>query len=84
MSELTAPGPMVEVEWFDSGGQAGWHDSTQSTKGFDEQDCRTLGYLIEESERGVCLVMGFGGTGMHMDSMTIPRANVVKVTRLRR
>lgn len=84
MTDLIAPGPMVEVEWTDSNGQSGWHDAATSAKGFDEQGCRSVGYLIEESERGVCLVAGFGATGMNMDSVTIPKVNVLKVTRLRR
>ena len=76
------PGPLVEVEWIDSGGQGGWHQPADSTRTFDEQACRTVGYLIEDSERGVALVGGYGDTGMRMDSTTIPRVNVMSVTRL--
>lgn len=81
--KLQRPGPMVEVEWIDSGGQAGWHAAEQSARGFDEMECRTIGYLIEDSERGVCIVAGNGATGMQMDSVTIPRVAVVSVRRLR-
>ncbi len=75
---------MVEVEWIDSGGLSGWHQPADSTRTFNEQGCRTIGYLIEDSKRGVALVSGYGDTGMHLDSTTIPRVNVVSVTRLRR
>jgi hypothetical protein len=74
------PGPVVEVEWIDSGGQAGWHDPAVSMEGFAQQACITVGYLVEDSDRGVGLVMGAGATGMHMDSVTIPRVNVVRVS----
>jgi hypothetical protein len=79
---ITRPGDLVEVEWIDSGGQSGWHDPEISLRGFDQQGCITVGYLLEDSERGVGLVMGAGASGMHMDSVTIPRVNVVRVTRL--
>lgn len=75
---------MVEVEWIDSGGMGGWHQPGDSTKGFDEWDCVVVGYLLEDSDRGVCIVMGTGAAGMNMDSVTIPRANVKAVHRLRR
>jgi hypothetical protein len=80
---MTPPGPVVEVEWIDSGGAGGWHDPVQSLRGFDQMACITVGYLLEDSERGVGLVMGTGATGMNMDSVTIPRVNVTAMRVLR-
>lgn len=84
MTDLTVPGPMVEVEWTDSGGQSYWHDPADSVSTEAEMQCLSVGYMAEDSERVVCLVMGVGGMGQHLNSMTIPRSNVLKVTRLRR
>ena len=80
---MQPPGPVVEVEWFDSGGAGGWHDPERSVRGFDEMACITVGYLLEDSDRGVALVMGTGATGMNMDSVTIPRVNVTGMRVLR-
>lgn len=80
---MDRPGPMVEVRWIDSGGQGGWHEPDQSLKPFDQQECMTIGYLLEDSERGIGLVMGTGQAGMNMDSVTIPRVSVLSVKRLR-
>lgn len=78
---------MVEVEWIDPGGVNGWHSAAEAEEAWTkvQEPIHSLGYLLEDSERGVSIVGGYGRNGEMLDnSTTIPRANVVKVTRLRR
>ena len=78
------PGPMVEVEWIDSGGREGWHDLQFALDSLDRFGCISVGYLIADDERGVVIAQGTGELGTILSSMAIPRACVVAVHRLRR
>jgi hypothetical protein len=82
-----APGPMVEVEWVDPGGINGWHDPSQNDEAWERvlEPIRSLGFLVEDSDRGVVIVNGYGRGGESYDNSTIiPRPVVRSVTRLRR
>ena len=82
------PGPMVLVEWVDPGGINGWHEPDKLPSVWDEitgVPVRSLGFLQEDSERGVCIVSGYAkGGAMYIDTTVIPRSNVRAVHRLRR
>ena len=74
----------MELEWLDSGGCVGWHESARSGDPLDSLHCRSVGYLLEDSERGVVLTMGVNAAGLHHDSLAVPRVNVLAVHRMRR
>lgn len=84
MTKTGAPGPIVEVEWIDPGGMTGWHPAAESTFPFETHTVHSVGFLVEDSARGVAIVAGYGQNNNHLDSTVIPRSNVQKVTRLRR
>lgn len=79
MREPARPGPLVEVEWIDAGGQQGWHEAARSTDPLHESGCVSAGYLLQDDEDGVVLVMGVNAGGLQHDSLTIPRAMVKRV-----
>ncbi len=76
------PGEVVEVEWVDSTGRSGWHDPDEATELLTKMECLVAGYLIEDKPEGIVVALGAGGLGQRLDSMAIPRAAIVSVTRL--
>jgi hypothetical protein len=79
---MKQPGPRVEVVWQDPGGSTGWHDPRDVADAFDHNVVHSVGYLVEDSDRGVVLVAGYE-EGKYLDSTTIPRGVVQSVTPLR-
>ena len=45
--------PIELVDWIDSNSRSGWLDSTEGKVVVIK--CRTVGFLIDETEEGVCL-----------------------------
>lgn len=84
MNDAQRPGPLVELEWLDSGGVQGWHEAARTADPLDTLHCISVGYLVEDSERGVVLAMGANAAGLHHDGLAVPRVNVVALHRLRR
>jgi len=79
MTPLTAPGPLVEVEWNDSAGHSDWHDPDDARQSLDQMACISAGYMAEDDERGILLVMGAGAVGQWLSSMAIPRHAIKEV-----
>jgi len=77
-----APGPLVEVIWSDSAGHSDWHSPEDARRSLDETVCVSAGYMAEDDERGILLVMGAGAMGSWLSSMAIPRHAVTQVSRL--
>jgi hypothetical protein len=76
------PGEVVEVEWVDSTGHSEWHEPDQARELLGKLECRAAGYLIADEPEGIIVTLGFGGLGQYLDSMAIPRAAIVSMTRL--
>ena len=78
--------PMVRVEWIDTQAQGGWHQAHEAIANLAKLSIHSVGYLIHDAEDGVVIVQGFNRADeatVH-DSLSIPRTNVIDVTRLRR
>ncbi len=80
----------VEVEWVDSNMSTGWLNTEYATKVEDKRplECRTVGYLLSETEDRINVVMNFSdNTDLPNDSvsevMTIPKVAVLSVKELR-
>jgi hypothetical protein len=76
------PGDLVEVEWVDSMGHAEWHEPDEARELLDMMDSRLSGYLVVDDERGIIVTQGTGELGKWLNSMAIPRAAIVSLTRL--
>jgi hypothetical protein len=76
--------PLVEVEWEDSAGTAGW-GSVAVHVDHPIARCRTAGYLVHRSRQKLVVVGSCDDTnGNVADSMTIPRFAVRSIKRLKR
>ena len=84
MQVIDAPGDVVEVLWVDSTGRGEWHQPEEAAELLDKMDCRSVGYLVSEDERGVVIALGAGGLGQYLDSMAIPRQAILTLARLSR
>ena len=80
---VDAPGDVIEVLWVDSTGRSEWHEPDEATELLGKMDCRSVGYLVSEDERGVVLALGAGGLGQYLDAMAIPRQAILSTSRLR-
>jgi hypothetical protein len=79
---------IVEVEWEDSCGRCGWQ-SPAPWPGTTAPLCESVGYVLEEGERGIVITGGlttnWEGTDRRTDCTTfIPRSAIRKVTELKR
>jgi len=79
---LERPGELVEVEWVDSTGHSEWHTPEAATELLTKMECLAAGYLLEDTPEGIVIALGAGALGQRLDSMAIPRAAIVSMTRL--
>ena len=79
---IDAPGDIVEVLWVDSAGHGEWHAPEQARELLDKIECRSVGYLLEDDERGVVILLGAGAIGQYLGSMAIPRQAILSLSRL--
>lgn len=80
---MQRPGELVEVAWVDSTGHSEWHEPDAAKELLGKMDCLVAGYLIQDEPEGIVVALGTGGLGQLLDSMAIPRAAIVKLTKLR-
>lgn len=80
---VEAPGELVEVLWVDSTGHSEWHEPDEARDLLRKVECRAAGYLVCDEPEGIVIALGAGGLGQYLDSMAIPRAAIVEMTRLK-
>jgi len=74
---------IVEVEWVDSQAFDGWHGSEEMKNWNDSLVCKSVGYLLRESEDRMVLVMSESfGSGALDNGMTIPRVAIIQIRHL--
>jgi hypothetical protein len=68
-----AAAPVIYVEWVDAVSDGGWEDDIK----VDIHPVRTIGYLVAETNDGICLASTVSGE-MTNARMHIPKAWIVK------
>lgn len=73
----------VEVEWVDSSLCHGWQSVKNKREDQGIEVCKSVGYLLSSDKTQVCIVMSVGGVNSVCDGLSIPRAAVKAVKKLR-
>jgi hypothetical protein len=68
-----ATSPIVYIEWVDAVSDGGWEDEVK----VDIHPVRTIGYLVAETNDGICLASTVSGE-MSNARMHIPKSWIVK------
>lgn len=83
MSEDKFPlSKMVEVEWHDACGSAGWKDIAEYNN-LVPMKCRTVGYLLKQSKKEITIALTQAVNHDLNQSICIPAAWVTKIRKLR-
>jgi hypothetical protein len=85
------PGDVVEVEWLDSQAKSGWgsrKEHTEEATGAEAIPIHSVGYLLYDRPKSIAIyqtLVDWGGErGVSLaESLSIPRAVVLKVRRVR-
>jgi hypothetical protein len=77
----------VRVTWLDSAGNNSWRSLASALDEFGDESqlrCRSVGYLIGESDAGVMLAQSLGHQGGDnvADTLFIPRPAILEVEAL--
>lgn len=76
----------VKVTWHDSCSLKGWRSKEQMKADAAARSttrCVTVGYVLEETEHYLLLVMTYGENGEVGDGLVIPKRVVERIRRLR-
>ena len=71
----------VEVKWIDSQSMAGWHDKVTFFVDGDDMEMKSLGYLIKDEERYICLAQS-DGDHTWGEILMIPRFAITNMRQL--
>lgn len=75
MTDFKSP-PIYWIEWVDSMATNGWHSFSTADK---ELLCRTVGFLVDETDDAFAVAGSVSQTGSVLDQITIPRVAIVKM-----
>lgn len=72
----------LEIEWRDSHSRGGWDSvkNHRAQRGVGPQ--RSIGYLLTKDKDVIQLAQSMATSGNVTDTITIPRENVTRITRL--
>ena len=70
-----------EIDWNDSTGSKGWFNKQEVNDELLSCPCRSVGYLVSVTRRGLILAFGYNETS-YLDPVAIPRGAVVRARRL--
>lgn len=72
---MIVPEQLTLIEWLDSCHTQGWYD-----KGLTVQplECVSIGFLNDETDDAVTLVMTLDRNGRWSNSITIPKSSITK------
>lgn len=73
------PYPLVEVLWIDAYTDHGWEDEVE----IREEEVVTVGFLISQNDKGLCIASSTGEDGSHNARIVIPGGMVKKVRTLK-
>lgn len=69
---------IVEVDWKDACGQAGW-DDIEEHRSLEPMPCKSVGYLLKKNKTEIVLAFCQAGHGGINSSMCIPMVWVSKI-----
>ena len=73
----------VEVEWVDSCTRGNWDSLERHRKESRPSRCRSIGYLIESSDRCITVAQSMSTDSQNIsDTMSIPRKAITRVRRI--
>lgn len=75
--------PLVEVTWVDSCTSGRWKPIEEYTRDSKLVECRSVGYLLQKTNRIVQIIQSLDEYGKGSDEVIIPRSTVKRIRRLR-
>jgi len=73
--------PLIEVEWEDIAGQAGWQNEEQ-VKATEPIHCVNVGWQIKSTAKKLIICAGRNDQGDYSDRSTIPKGCIKSIRRI--
>lgn len=71
---------VVQVEWFDISSRSGWHEVHEAKGNYK---VISIGYLLSLDDNAVIIAQSIAENDLLAASLTIPKVNVKKITRIK-